>query len=74
LISGKLAIVYVASEDQAGVFEGRQVYLGPRVGDRYVVLNGLVEGEQVVTRGNFKIDSALQLLAKPSMMEYKGDE
>ena len=30
--------------------------------------SGLAEGEQVVVRGNFKIDSALQLLARPSMM------
>ena len=29
---------------------------------------GLSEGEIVVTKGNFKIDSALQIMAKPSMM------
>jgi len=33
-----------------------------------VVYKGLAEGERVVTRGNFKIDSAMQILAKPSMM------
>ena len=30
------------------------------------------EGEKVVTHGNFKIDSALQILAKPSMMNPGG--
>ncbi len=35
-------------------------------------LDGLKEGERVVTRGNFKIDSALQIQAKPSMMSPKG--
>ena len=41
---------------------------GPRAGDWYVVDDGLEEGERVVTHGNFKIDSALQIQAKPSMM------
>jgi Cu(I)/Ag(I) efflux system membrane fusion protein len=52
-------------------FEGREVVLGPRAGDYYIVLSGLGEGERVVTRGNFKIDSTLQLQAKPSMMYPK---
>jgi Cu(I)/Ag(I) efflux system membrane fusion protein len=46
--------------------------LGPRAGDFYVVEEGLEEGQRVVTNGNFKIDSALQILAKPSMMNPEG--
>ncbi|MHC4536153.1 MAG: DUF3347 domain-containing protein, partial [Planctomycetota bacterium] len=46
----------------------RQVVLGPRAADYYLVKEGLTEGEIVVTNGNFKIDSALQIQAKPSMM------
>ena len=42
--------------------------LGPRAGDYYLVNEGLAEGELVVVKGNFKIDSALQIEAKPSMM------
>ncbi len=42
--------------------------LGPRAGDFYVVVEGLAEGERVVTEGAFKLDSALQIRAKPSMM------
>jgi membrane fusion protein, copper/silver efflux system len=33
-----------------------------------VVKSGLKEGEQVVVNGNFKIDSALQILGRPSMI------
>jgi len=36
------------------------------------VLSGLSEGERVVVEGNFKIDSAMQILAKPSMMNPTG--
>jgi Cu(I)/Ag(I) efflux system membrane fusion protein len=69
LLTGKRAVVYVELEDtDAPTFEGREVTLGPRVGDFYVVVEGLVEGERVVTEGAFKLDSALQIRAKPSMM------
>jgi Cu(I)/Ag(I) efflux system membrane fusion protein len=44
------------------------------VGDHYVVLEGLAEGEKVVVRGNFKIDSAMQILARPSMMSPQGGD
>lgn len=68
LITGKRAVVYVAATDQEGVFEGREIVLGPRAGDHYIVRDGLREGEQVVVQGAFKIDSAIQIKAKPSMM------
>ena len=68
LLTGRRAVVYVADPDRPGVYAGREVVLGPRAGDDYVVESGLAEGERVVVRGNFKIDSALQILAKPSMM------
>jgi len=72
LITGKRAVVYVASSEKEGVFEGREVVLGPRAGEWYVVREGLAEGELVVVEGNFKIDSAVQILAKPSMMNPEG--
>ena len=69
LITGKRAVVYVRIPDaDKPTFEGRQVVLGPRARDYYLVKEGLAEGEIVVTNGNFKIDSALQIQAKPSMM------
>jgi len=72
LITGKRAVVYIAVPDKAGVFEGRDVVLGPRAGDYYLVREGLEEGERVVIKGNFKIDSEIQLAAKPSMMSPEG--
>ncbi len=69
LVTGKRAIVYVSVGDaEKPAFEGREIVLGPRAGDYYLVESGLEEGERVVTNGNFKIDSAQQLLARPSMM------
>jgi Cu(I)/Ag(I) efflux system membrane fusion protein len=66
LITGKRAVVYV--ETEPGLYTGTEITLGPRAGDFYVVEAGLQEGQRVVTNGNFKIDSALQILARPSMM------
>lgn len=73
LITGKRAVVYVkVPGKEMPTFEGREVVLGPKAEDYYIVESGLVEGEEVVTRGNFKIDSALQIQAKPSMMNPEG--
>ncbi len=72
LITGKRAVVYVAIPGKPGAFEGREIVLGPRAGDYYLVQEGLREGEQVVTRGAFKLDSDLQIQAKPSMMNPEG--
>jgi len=74
LITGKRAVVYVRIPDaNKPTFEGREVVLGLRAKDYYLVMEGLAEGEVVVTKGNFKIDSALQIQAKPSMMNPQGD-
>jgi Cu(I)/Ag(I) efflux system membrane fusion protein len=72
LVTGKRAVVYVTVPGKPGTFAGRDVVLGPRAGDYYLVKEGLQEGESVVTNGNFKIDSAIQILAKPSMMNPEG--
>ncbi len=73
LLTGKRAVVYIEiPNDEGPLFEGREVELGPRAGDFYVVKAGLEEGESVVVNGAFKIDSELQLRARPSMMSPKG--
>ena len=73
LITGKRAVVYVRLPDrERATFEGREIELGPRAGDWYVVNEGLEEGEEVVVYGNFKIDSELQIRARPSMMSAAG--
>jgi Cu(I)/Ag(I) efflux system membrane fusion protein len=75
LVTGKRAVVYVEVEGMdRPTFEGREVVLGARAGDYYVVVSGLAAGERVVTEGSFKIDSALQIRAKPSMMNPEGED
>ncbi|GMU24826.1 MAG: hypothetical protein AMXMBFR13_48970 [Phycisphaerae bacterium] len=74
LRTGTRAVVYVENKDEKDVnYEGRVIELGPRAGDYYVVMDGLREGERVVTRGALMIDSALQIQAKPSMMQPRED-
>ncbi|MBT5953345.1 efflux RND transporter periplasmic adaptor subunit [bacterium] len=70
LITGKRALVYLKT-DSAGIYEGREIMLGHKVGNQYIVHHGLKEGDLVVSKGNFKIDSAMQIMAKPSMMQSK---
>ncbi|MFW6159154.1 MAG: efflux RND transporter periplasmic adaptor subunit, partial [Planctomycetota bacterium] len=69
LITGKRAVVYVQDPTaDEPAYVGRTIKLGPRAGDWYIVEDGLADGELVVTHGNFKIDSALQIQAEKSMM------
>ncbi|MDQ8188081.1 efflux RND transporter periplasmic adaptor subunit [Pelagicoccus sp. SDUM812002] len=71
--TGKRAVVYIEKPDtERPTYEGREIVLGPRAGDQFLVAAGLDEGERVVTKGAFKIDSALQIQAKPSMMNPQG--
>jgi len=73
LLTGKRAVVYVkVPGTEKPTFEGREIVLGPKAGDMYIVESGLTEGEEVVVKGNFKIDSAMQIQAKPSMMSPEG--
>lgn len=72
LITGKRAIVYVQNPENSFEYHLREVVLGPRVGTHYILNSGLKEGELVVVHGNFKIDSAAQIQAKPSMMSPEG--
>jgi Cu(I)/Ag(I) efflux system membrane fusion protein len=53
--TGTRKVVYV--ETAPGVFEGREVVLGPRTGSRFPVLEGLAPGEKVAASGAFLIDA-----------------
>ncbi|MFH5885186.1 efflux RND transporter periplasmic adaptor subunit [Halalkalibaculum sp. DA3122] len=68
LWTGERSLVYVQTGGDQPAFQAREVVLGPRVDDAYVIKEGLREGEQVVINGNFMIDSAAQLADKRSMM------
>jgi len=69
LWTGKRSIVYVKQPHiDEPVFKLREIELGPQLGNSYVVLDGLVDGEEIVTQSAFSVDAAAQLEGKPSMM------
>lgn len=70
LDSGKQTLVFVVRGE--GVFEPRPVKLGPRIGSYYEVREGVMEGDRVVTSGNFLIDSESKLMASTNMMGALG--
>lgn len=57
--TGQRKIVYV--EASPGVFEGREVVLGPPTGGRYPVIDGLTPGERVAAAGSFLIDAETRI-------------
>jgi Cu(I)/Ag(I) efflux system membrane fusion protein len=72
LWTGKRSIVYVKRNENAmAVFKLREVELGPSLGETYVILSGIVEGEEIVTNGVFSLDASVQLEGKRSMMNVE---
>lgn len=75
LWTGKRSVVYVkVPERDYPTFLYREVVLGPKTSDGFVVKEGLKEGEEIAVNGVFKIDAAAQLEGKQSMMQPKTDE
>ncbi len=72
LDSGLRRIVWV--EREPGRYEAAEVRLGPRAGDFYPVLAGLRDGERVVLRGAFLLDSQAQIEGRPSLLFPHGIE
>jgi Cu(I)/Ag(I) efflux system membrane fusion protein len=64
----------VEKPDQPGSFIGRQITLGPRAGEFYLVEQGLSEGDRVVVNGSFFVDSAMQILGRTSMMNVQKEQ
>jgi len=71
LTTGQRQLVYV--ESKPGQYHLVQPKLGPRAGDFYPVLEGLAEGDRVVVRGNFLLDSQFQISGKPSLLSPPED-
>jgi len=73
LWTGKRSVVYVkqTGTDELA-FKIREIELGPMLGNSYVVMNGLADGEEIVTQGAFSVDASAQLEGKPSMMNPEG--
>jgi Cu(I)/Ag(I) efflux system membrane fusion protein len=63
--TGLRTLVYVQAEP--GIFEARQVVLGPRSGGFFPVLDGLLPGEFVATAGAFLIDAENRLTSSTGM-------
>jgi hypothetical protein len=59
--TGEHQYAFVAKAE--GHFEPRLVQVGARAGDKVQVTSGVVEGETVVTTGNFLLDSESRLRA-----------
>jgi membrane fusion protein, copper/silver efflux system len=73
LWTGTRSIVYVKQPNiDEPVFKMREIELGPSLANSFVVVNGLNEGEEIVTNGTFSVDAAAQLEGKRSMMNPQG--
>lgn len=73
--TGVRSVVYVKQSSKIDIgFAMREVVLGPALGDGYVIVEGLEEGEEIATNGTFSIDAAAQLAGKPSMMNPNGGQ
>lgn len=70
LDSGTRTMVFVVRGE--GLFEPREVRLGPKVGSYYEVAEGLQKGERIVTSGTFLLDSESKLAASTNMMGALG--
>lgn len=68
LYTGERSWVYVQNSERQGEFSGKAVTIGKEIGDFYEVKAGLKEGDLVVSRGAFQLDSEMQLQSKDSMM------
>src|SRR5690554_5057837 len=69
LWTGKRSIVYVKQQNvETPAYMLRNVELGPSLGDSYIVLSGISDGEEIVTNGAYVIDASAQLSGKKSMM------
>ncbi|MBM3265704.1 MAG: hypothetical protein FJY97_20100 [candidate division Zixibacteria bacterium] len=70
--TGLRKIVYV--EKGKGRYLPVEVVTGPRADDGYPVLSGLREGDRVVVRGNFLLDSQSQIRGLPSLFYPEGQQ
>jgi Cu(I)/Ag(I) efflux system membrane fusion protein len=69
LLTGERAVVFIYHDD--GKIEWRNVKLGARAGDLIEIIQGINEGEKIITSANFLIDSESQLKEAMGGMQHK---
>jgi len=69
LWTGLRSVVFVKVPGrETPAFTMKEVTLGPRLGEYYLIPGGLEEGEEIVVNGVFAVDAAAQLSGGNSMM------
>jgi len=66
LWTGKRSVVYVKLPGKEPIFKIRKIGLGPMLGNRYVITDGLAEGEEIVIEGAFSVDAASHWKVNPA--------
>ncbi|TXK76997.1 efflux RND transporter periplasmic adaptor subunit [Mesonia sp. K4-1] len=72
--TGERSLVYIKTNPDEPVFEMREVTIGNRNDENYVVTEGLQNGDEIVTNGTFTVDAAAQLQGKKSMMNQEKED
>jgi Cu(I)/Ag(I) efflux system membrane fusion protein len=69
IFTGNRNVVWIKTSDD--MFEARDVDVGLRFGDKYQILSGLKQGDEVAASGGFLIDSESQLeTGKPTSHQH----
>jgi len=66
--TGERSLVYIKTNPNEPAFEMREVSIGARNGEKYMIKEGLQNGDEIVVNGTFTVDAAAQLQGKKSMM------
>ena len=72
LWTGERSVVYLKTNPNEPIFEMQEVVLGKQGGEQYEVIDGLKDGDEIVTNGTFTVDASAQLQGKKSMMNKEG--
>jgi membrane fusion protein, copper/silver efflux system len=73
IIAGKRAVVW--TKTSGNMFEAKNVLIGNRFGDKYQIVAGLNEGDEIAATGGFLIDSESQLKSgTPSEHQHSGTQ
>ncbi len=72
LWTGERSVVYLKTNSDAPIFEMKEITIGKQLGEQYEVIEGLINGNEIVTNGTFTVDASAQLQGKKSMMNKQG--